>query len=284
MLLPMAYIIIFHYGPMYGIQIAFKDFMPIRGIVGSPWIGLRHFATFFRSPQLPRLITNTLGISFYQILVGFPAPIILALALNEVGTKGFKKTVQMVTYAPHFISTVVMVGMILVFLSPSIGFVNKIVKGFGFEAINFMAVPELFKTIYVFSGVWQTTGYGAIIYLAALSAIDPQLHEAAKIDGASRVQRIRHVDIPGIMPTAVILLILNIGRVMNIGFEKIYLMQNPLNMRSSDVISTYVYRIGLLSAQFSFATAVGLFNSVVNLILILTVNRIARKVGETSLW
>lgn len=282
--LPIIYILIFRYLPMWGAQIAFRDYIFTRGYLGSTWVGLKHFTNFFTSIQIVRLLKNTLGISLYSILAGFPLPILLALMLNEVRNLRFKKTVQMVTYAPYFISTVVMVSIILQVLSPHIGIVNNIIKSTGGEAINFMAEPKLFKSIYVWTGVWQWTGYSAIIYLAALSGIDPSLHEAAIVDGASKFQRVVHIDIPGIMPTAVILLILSVGRVMNVGFEKIFLLQNDLNMNTSDVISTYVYRIGLIGAQYSFSTAVGLFNSVINLILLVSVNALARKVGETSLW
>ena len=282
--LPLCYLALFHYAPMYGVQIAFKNFIVTKGITGSPWIGLKHFQRFFSSYQFWRLVKNTIGISFYSLAAGFPVPIILAILINEVGSHSFKKTVQMITYAPHFISTVVMVAIILQFLDPKMGLVNRLVVMLGGSAVNFMAKPELFKTIYVLSGVWQNAGYSAVIYIAALSSIDPQLEEAAVIDGASKLQKIIHIDIPGILPTAIILLILNMGRIMNVGFEKVYLMQNPLNMTTSDVISTYIYRTGLVSAQYSFSAAVGLFNSVINLILIGSVNQLARRLGETSLW
>ncbi len=283
-LLPVVYIIVFWYIPMYGAQIAFRDYMVTKGIMGSPWVGLEHFETFFKSFQFARLIKNTLGISLYSIIVGFPAPIILAIAINEAKNRRFKKTVQMVTYAPYFISTVVMVSMLLQLLSPQTGLINNFIKFFGQEPVNFMGKPEFFKSLYVWSGVWQYTGYSAVIYLAALSGIDPTLHEAAIVDGATKLQKIRHIDIPGIMPTIIVLLILTVGHVMNIGFEKIYLMQNNLNMSTSDVISTYVYRIGLIGSQFSFSTAVGLFNSVVNCILLVSVNKLAKKAGGSSLW
>jgi putative aldouronate transport system permease protein len=211
-------------------------------------------------------------------------PIILALMINEVRLKGYRKFVQTVTYAPHFLSTVVVVGMVMMFLSPNTGLVNMAIKALGGEPIPFMTQPEWFKTIYVFSGVWQQMGWSSIIYLAALAGIDPQLHDAARVDGASRMQRIWHVNLPGIRPTIVILLILNIGTLMGVGFEKVFLMQNSLNNESSDVISTYVYRSGILGAQYSFSAAVGLFNSLVNFILLLTVNRIAKKVNQVSLW
>lgn len=269
---------------MYGVQIAFKDFIATKGIWGSPWVGFKHFERFFDSYFFWRLIGNTLGISLYELAVGFPIPILLALMINEVRLKGYRKFVQTVTYAPHFLSTVVIVGMLLMFLSPTSGLVNLAIQAFGGEPISFMTEPGWFKTIYVFSGVWQQMGWSSIIYLAALAGIDPQLHEAAKVDGATRLQRIWHVNLPGIRPTIVILLILNFGSLMGVGFEKVFLMQNSLNMEGSDVISTYVYRSGILGAQYSFSAAVGLFNSVVNFILLITVNRIARKVNQVSLW
>ncbi|MGG4033101.1 ABC transporter permease subunit [Paenibacillus cisolokensis] len=279
-----VYFFVFDYIPMYGVQIAFKNFIAAKGIWGSEWIGFDHFERFFNSYYFERLIWNTLGISLYQLAVGFPIPLILALLLNEVGNGRFKRFVQTVTYAPHFLSTVVMVGLIFLFLSPQNGIVNHLIVLFGGTPISFMTEPEWFKTIYVFSGVWQGMGWNSIIYLAALAAIDPSLHEAARVDGASRLRRIWHINLPGIMPTVVILLILNVGHIMSVGFEKIYLMQNNLNIESSDVISTYVYQQGIIGAQYSFAASVGLFNSVINIILLVAVNRIAKKVNETSLW
>ncbi|WP_245954626.1 ABC transporter permease [Paenibacillus flagellatus] len=280
----MLYFVVFHYWPMYGVQIAFKDFIATKGIGGSPWVGFKHFERFFDSYFFWRLVKNTLGISLLELVVGFPVPIVLALMVNEVRSNGFKRFVQTVTYAPHFLSTVVVVGMVLMFLSPTSGLVNMAVKAFGGEPIFFMTEPGWFKPIYVLSGVWQQMGWSSIIYLAALAGIDPQLHEAARVDGASRLQRIWHINLPGIRPTIVILLILNIGTLMGVGFEKVFLMQNSLNMEGSDVISTYVYRSGILGAQYSFSAAVGLFNSVINFVLLLTVNRIARKVNQVSLW
>jgi len=278
------YFIIFHYAPMYGVQIAFKDYIATKGIIGSPWAGFKHFNYFFKSYYFGVLMKNTIGISLYSLAVGFPIPIILALLLNELKYERFKKLVQNVTYAPHFISTVVMVGMIVSFLSPESGIVNQVIKAFGGEPIYFMTRSDLFKSIYVWSGIWQNAGWSSIIYLAALSSIDMELHEAAIVDGATRLQRIRHINIPGIMPTVVVLLILNSGSIMNVGFEKIFLMQNSLNLESSDVISTYVYRRGLLNAQYSFSSAVGLFNSVINFMLLVIVNKISKSVNETSLW
>ena len=285
-ILPLAYVIIFKYIPMYGAQIAFKDYKFTLGIGGSPWAGFKHFERFFKSHEFWNLMKNTLGISIYNLVAGFPFPIILAILLNYARSTKFKKTVQMVTYAPYFISTVVMVSMILQFLSPRVGIINIMRELLGLEAINFMAVPEYFKSIYVWSGIWQGTGYGAIIYLAALAGIDPTLHEAAIVDGANKLQRIRHIDLPGIMPTAVILLILNTGQILNTGFEKILLMQNPMNMRTSEVIDTFVYQVGVASqtVNYSYPTAVGLFKSVVNLFLIAVVNKIAERLGGSTLW
>ncbi|TCP25982.1 carbohydrate ABC transporter membrane protein 1 (CUT1 family) [Scopulibacillus darangshiensis] len=278
------YFVIFHYIPMYGVQIAFKDFIPSLGIWGSPWVGFEHFTRFFESYYFWDLIKNTLGISLYSLAVGFPLPIILALSLNEAKDGFFKRSVQTVTYSPHFISVVVMAGMVIAFLSPTTGLINHIIGLFGIDPIPFMSDPKWFKTVYVFSDVWQNTGWGTIIYLAALAGVDPQLHEAAIVDGASRWQRIWHINIPALVPTMVILLILNTGSLLAVGFEKILLLQNSLNMESSDVIATFVYRSGILDAQYSFAAAVGLFNAVINAILLIVVNQIAKKRGGASLW
>ena len=275
---------IFSYIPMYGVMIAFKDYIPTLGVWGSPWVGFKHFQRFFDSYYFWDLLKNTIGISVYSLVVGFPLPIILALALNEIKDGPLKKFSQTVTYAPNFISTVVMVGMILAFLNPSTGIINHVVQFFGMEPIAFMENPRWFKTVYVLSGVWQGTGWGSVFYLAALAGVDTQLHEAAVVDGASRLQRIWHINLPTIRPTMVILLIMNVGSVMNLGYEKILLMQNPLNMESSNVIATFVYQQGLLEAQYSYAAAVGLFNSAINAILMISVNKIASKLGESSLF
>lgn len=283
-LLPIAYLVIFKYIPMAGIVIAFKDYNVIKGIFGSSWVGLKYFQQFFDSPNFWLYMKNTLGISFYGLLVGFPAPIILALALNEVRNGIFKKSVQMVSYAPYFISTVIMVSIIIVNLSPNVGMISKLFQMLGVENTNFMGIPSLFKSIYVWSDVWQHTGYGAIIYIAALAGVNPELHEAAKVDGASRIQKIINIDIPSLIPVSVILIILNLGNLMKLGFEKIYLMQNPLNLATSEVISTYVYKVGLLGSSFSFSAAIGFFNSIINLILLVGVNYIARKLSNNSLW
>jgi len=280
----LLYFLIFHYGPMYGIQIAFKNYIPTKGIWGSPWAGLKHLRNFFDSYYFWVLIKNTIGISLYSLAAGFPIPILLALMLNEVKNLKFKKLVQNLTYAPHFISTVVMAGMIVSFLSPSNGIVNEIIVALGGDPISFMTKSNMFKSIYVWSGVWQGAGWGSIIYLATLAGIDQQLHEAAIVDGATRLQRIRYINIPGILPTVIIMLIMDSGKIMSVGFEKVFLLQNPLNMEVSDVISTYVYRVGLINAQYSFSTAVGLFNSVINFTLLIIVNTISKRVSETSLW
>ena len=280
----LVYIIIFAYVPMYGVQIAFKDFNPIDGIWGSEWVGFKHFKRFFDSYYFWDLIRNTVGISLYSLIAGFPIPIILALSLNEAKDNWFKRTVQTVTYAPHFISVVVMAGIIITFLTPSTGIVNYFIKALGFEPIEFLTDPKWFKSVYVWSGIWQNAGWGTIIYLAALSGVDPQLHEAAIMDGATRLQRIWYINIPAITPTIIILLILNMGSFLSVGFEKILLLQNPLNMESSDVISTFVYRVGLVEGQYSFGTAVDLFNAVINATLLIIVNQIARKKSEASLW
>jgi putative aldouronate transport system permease protein len=285
-LVPFVWLIIFRYVPMYGVIIAFKRFAPLRGIIGSPWVGFDHFVRYFNSFYFVRTVWNTISINLYELLAGFPVPILLALMLNISRRTGYRKTVQFVVYMPHFISTVVMVGIILRALSPTGGIASQIMQGFGQTPANLMATPEYFKSIYVWSGIWQNAGWGTIIYLAALSGVDPQLYEAASIDGASRFQQVRFIDIPGILPTIVILLILNTGRIMNVGFEKVFLMQNPLNLSASEVISTYVYKVGIASEtpNFSYGAAIGLFLSVINLILIVTVNWIAGRTGETSLW
>ena len=284
LLLPsLLFFLIFCYWPMYGVQIAFKDFTARLGIWDSPWVGMKHFLRFFHTPSFWSLIFNSLSISTYTLIVGFPAPVILALILNEIPSKRFSKAVQTITYAPHFISTIVMVSMINIMLDSN-GVINMIITRLGGTAIPFITDPNLFRDVYVLSGVWQNAGWGSIIYLSALAGIDPNLHEAAMIDGASRFQRIWHVNIPGILPTIVIMFILQVGSFMSIGFEKIYLMQNALNLSTSEVITTYVYKVGLQQVQFSFSSAVGLFNSGINLILLTAVNVITRRLTESSLW
>ncbi|WP_020619292.1 ABC transporter permease [Paenibacillus daejeonensis] len=283
MLPTLIYFAIFQYGPIYGVQIAFKQFTISRGITGSPWVGFEQFERFFSSYQFWNLLQNTLLISLYELAL-FPIPIILALLLNQLTSHRFRKLIQTVTYAPHFISVVVMVGMLYLFLSPSKGILNQILMLFGLDPVFFLAAPEWFKTVFVFSGVWQNAGFSMIIYIAALAGVSPDLHEAAVMDGASKARRIWHIDLPGIMPTVMILLILNIGQFMSIGFEKVYLMQNSVNITSSEIIQTYVYKAGLLNAQYSYSTAIGLFNSLISFVLLLSVNMIARKLNQTSLW
>ncbi len=286
LLIPLVFLIIFSYGPMYGVQIAFRDFKVKQGIWGSKWVGWKHFENFLGTYSFNRLLINTLTLSTYSLVAGFPIPILLALMLNECGNLKYKKAVQMITYAPHFISTVVMCSIILLMItSGRNGLLNNIRAFFGAEErIDFITKPAFFPHIYVWSGIWQGMGYSSIIYIAALSGIDPSLHEAAVVDGASKLKRVWHIDLPGITPTITILLILNVGSLMSIGYEKVLLLQNDLNKQTSDIIATYVYRVGLEQAQYSFSAAVGLFNSVINTILLVTVNAITRKLGETSLF
>ena len=284
--LPVAYIVVFHYVPLYGAQIAFRNFNASGGIIGSPWVGFDQFINFFSSYQFARVIKNTLIISIYSLIAGFPFPIILAIMLNNTKNVFYKKFVQLSTYAPYFISTVVMVGIVLQFLSLQYGIVNRVIRLMGFDEIMFMGESSMLSSVYVWSGIWQTTGWGSIIYISALSAIDPTLYEAAKIDGAGKMARIMHIDLPGILPTMTIMLILSFGDIMSIGYEKILLLQNPMNLEASEVISTYIYKVGLAARiqNYSFGTAIGLFNSVINFVLILIVNAISKRISETSLW
>jgi putative aldouronate transport system permease protein len=284
MIVPLIWFVVFKYIPMSNAVLAFKNYNVVAGIWGSEWIGWRNFQMFFENPVFWNLLKNTFLLSVYTVAASFPLAIVLALALNEVRTGLFKKTVQMVTYAPYFISTVVVVSMTILVLSPRLGIVNEGLGFFGVPAVDFLGNPDYFRHIYVWSDVWQTTGYSAVIYLAALAGIDPALHEAAKVDGAGRLRRIMHVDLPGIMPTAVIILVLAVGNIMAIGFEKAFLFQNPLNLSESEIIATYVYKTGLLNADFSLATAVGLFNSVINLVLLLGVNMVAKRITGNGLW
>lgn len=278
------FFLVFCYQPMYGVIIAWKDYNPALGIWGSPWVGWTYFEQFFHSYFFWELIRNTLGISIYSLIVGFPLPIILALSLNELKDGFGKKFAQTITYAPNFISTVVIVGMLVAFMNPQTGIINTIIQFFGGHPIDFMENPAWFKTVYVLSGVWQSTGWSSVIYMAALAGVDTQLHEAAIIDGASRLQRAWYINLPTIAPTIIILLIMSLGQLLNVGFEKIILMQNPLNQSSSDVVSTFVYRAGLLNGQYSFATAVGVFNSAINAIILIAANSITKHFSESSLW
>lgn len=283
-LIPLAYLILFCYIPMGGIQLAFKEYNVKKGIWGSPWVGFYNFQRFFRSYKFTMLLKNTILINVYSLVVGFPIPIIFALLLNYLRQKRFKKTIQMLSYAPYFISTVVMSGMIIIFLDPNTGVINRILQLLGMEAVNFMGEAKYFKSIYVWSSVWQGMGWASIIYIAALSGVDYQLHEAAIVDGATKLQRILHVDLPSIKPTIIMLLILQIGSLMSVGFEKVFLLQNQLNMSASDVLSTYVYRVGLVDNDYGYSTAVGLFNSLINMFLLITANRIAKRTTNESLW
>lgn len=276
-------LLFFNYFPMYGLIIAFKDYVPTLGFWGSPWVGFKHFTQFFNSYQFGLTIRNTLSISLYSILVGFPIPIGIALLSNQIRREKFKKVFQVTTYLPHFISTMVMAGMILLFLSPSTGLVANFLNLFNIEMPNLLSDPNFFNDVYVWSDVWQHAGWDSIIYLAALSSIDPTYYEAADMDGASRFQKILHIDIPMLIPTTMILLILRAGSVLSIGFEKVLLLQNPLNLAGSEIISTYVYKVGLQSYQYSLSTAIGLFNTIVNLLILLTVNWLSKRATKTSL-
>lgn len=284
--LPAAiYYIIFEYGPMFGILISFKDYNPFIGVWASDWVGFKYFQIFiFENPDFLKLLRNTFLIGFYSIVWGFPAPILLALLLNELRNVVFKRFVQTISYLPHFVSNVVIVSMVLMFLSPDDGFVNNVLGMMGFEPIYFMSIPELFRTVYISSGVWQGIGWGTIIYLAALTGVDPSLYEASELDGAGRWQKMWHVSIPGITPVIIILLILNIGQLLGTGFEKVFLMYNPLIYETADIFSTYTYRVGIQQGNFSYATAIGVFNGLIGFILIFGANALARKTKETSLW
>lgn len=283
-LVPLVHIIIFKYIPIYGIQIAFKKWNPILGITGSKWVGMKYFVQFFNSPDAARIIWNTVRISMINLAFAFPMPIILALAVNACNSSRFRKTVQMITYAPHFISTVIMVGILMQMTDLRLGIINKVIGFFGIAPINFMGNANMFPWLYVFSGVWQQAGYKSVMYIAALAGISPELHEAATVDGANRFQRMLHVDIPGILPTIVLMLILDVGAMMNVGHEKVYLMQNTMNLGASEIISTYVYKVGLKQSNYSFSTAIGLMNTIVSLVLVSSTNYVSKKLTETSLW
>lgn len=284
-LLPaLAYIVIFHYIPMYGIQIAFRDYKPILGFAGSPWAGMKYFNQFFGSANFGRTLSNTVILSIQQLLITFPLPIILALMLNSLRSLRFKKVMQTVTYAPYFISTVVLVSMMSVLFSPTSGVVNNIIKAMGGKPILFLARPEWFRPLYVFSSAWQGTGWSSIVYIAALAGVGPELHEAASIDGANKLKRIWHIDLPSIRPTIIVILVLSIGNLMSLGFEKALLMQKNMNLATAEIIATYVYKVVILQTQYSFSAAVGLFNSIVNTALLVGVNRVAKKMADTSIW
>ena len=275
--------LLFTYYPMYGVIIAFKNFTPADGIFGSEWVGMKNFIQYFNSYQFGLTIRNTIIISLYTILVTFPLPIALALMCNQIKAKKFKKFFQVSTYLPHFISTVVMCGMLILFLSPSTGIISKLVGLLGFQLPNLMGSAAAFPHIYVWSEAWQHVGWDSILYIATLSSVDPSLYEAATMDGAGKWKKMLHVDIPALMPTVTIMLILRMGSVMSVGFEKVYLLQNTLNSSTSEIISTYVYKMGLISNQYSLSSAIGLFNNVINLALLLLVNAISKKLSDTSL-
>ncbi len=279
------YFLIFRYIPMYGAQIAFKEFIPHQGILGSKWVGFEQFERFFNSYQFKTLFSNTLILSLYNIAAGFPIPIVLALLLNQLSSNKLKKVVQTATYAPHFISVAALCGMMVVMLSPTGGVFYKILEIiYGKDLPIPLGNPRWFRTIYVSSEIWQHTGWEAIIYIAALTSVNPDLYEAADIDGAGKLKKIIYIDFPSIIPTAITLLILNAGRIMSIGFEKVFLMQNSMNLSVSEIISTYVYKIGIIGSEFSYSSAIGLFNSIINLILVIIINYISKKYKKTSLW
>ena len=284
MIIPaIAYFIVFHYAPMYGVIIAFQDYKPFKGISGSAWVGLKHFSTFITGPFFWRLLRNTLSINIGMLLFGFPLPIIFALLLNEVRSVGFKRVVQTITYMPHFVSSVVVCGLMVLFCR-SDGILTYVLKFVGFPDSNLLTYKQYFQGLYIGMNIWQELGWDSIIYFAALTSIDVSLYEAARVDGAGRWRQMWHITLPGIAPTVVILLILRIGNLMSLGWDRIYLLYNDMVMETADVISTYVYRTGMLQVQYSYATAVGLMNSIVNIILLFSANFISRKVSDSSLW
>ncbi|WP_342779110.1 ABC transporter permease [Paenibacillus hemerocallicola] len=285
MLLPgILYFLVFKYAPMYGVVIAFQRYNLYKGIFHSEWVGLKYFIEFFQGPDAWRLIRNTLLLNVYQLLFAFPAPILLALAFNELRKAWFKKISQTISFLPHFISTVVIAGLVVNFLSPSTGLANKLLGLFEISPISFMMMPDYFRTIFISMGIWKSVGWGTIIYLAAMAGINPELYEAASIDGASKLKKVWYVTLPGIMPVIIILFILQLGDILSVGAESIILLYNPVTYETADVLSTYVYRRGLISGEFSFAAAVDLFNSVVGLILVFAANKISKKATETSIW
>ena len=277
-------ILIFSYKPMYGIIIAFKEFSLIKGYAGSPWCGLDNFVRLFSSHWFPVILKNTLTLSSLSLIVGFPIPIVLALFANEIRNEKVKRTFQTVSYAPHFISTVVLCGMVILFTNESRGIINLIIEALGGERVAFMQSPKTFKWVYVLSGIWQNSGWGTIIYFAALSGVDQSLLDAASVDGASRFQKIWYINLPTLVPTIMIMLILRCGNLLDVGYQKVLLLQNELNIQGSEVVSTYVYKLGLINYDYSFSTAAGLFNSICNTIILVAANTISRKVSESSLW
>ena len=285
LLLPaILYTAVFLYIPMYGVLMAFQDYSPVKGIIGSNFVGLKHFKKFFSTYMAKQIISNTVILSGYSLLASFPFPVILALMLNYCVNRRFGKIVQTVTYMPYFISVMVLVGMMNIFFSTNYGVVNTVLQALGIEPFSFMSSEKSFRHMYVWSGIWQGMGYSSVIYFAALSGIDPTLYEAAELDGASKLQRIRYIDLPSIMPTVIIMLIMSAGNLMSIGFEKAYLMQNDRNSGVSEIIATYVYKVGLIDARYSFSAAINLFNSAINFVILIVINKISRKISDTSLW
>lgn len=280
----LVYIIIFHYLPMYGIVIAFEDFKPFKGYMGSPFVGFKHFQRFFSQPDSWQMIANTLLLSIEQLIFSFPIPILLALSINQLNSHRYQKTVQVVTYAPHFISMVVLVSIMRVLLDPQSGVANFMLRALGRQPIFFMGDADWFRRVYVGSEIWQNTGWNSVIYFAALASVDVSMHEAAIIDGANKLQRVRYIDFPSILPTIITVLILNTGKIMSIGFEKVYAMQNALNLSKSQIISTYVYQVGIREGQYSYSAAINLFNSVINLILLLSMNTITKKTSDVGIF
>lgn len=285
LLLPaLIWLVLFCYQPMYGLIIAFKDFRIKQGIMGSPWVGLKYFRQFFSTYNARNIILNTVVLSATNLLFHFPVPILFALLLNTVESKWLRKSIQTISYAPHFVSVVVIVSVMNVILAPGTGFVNKFIQMLGFQPKLFTSMPQYFRPLYIISGIWQTMGFDAIIYLSALTGISPEYHEAAKIDGASKLQRLWYIDFQLILPTVVIMFIMAIGKLMSVGYEKTYLMQSTMNLSTSEIISTYIYKTGLMNAQYSFATAVSLFNALINFALLLTANLLSKKLGDISLF
>ncbi|QUL55865.1 sugar ABC transporter permease [Paenibacillus tritici] len=280
----LLYYLIFKYLPMFGLVITFKDYNLFKGIWASSWVGFKYYRMFLENPDFLLLMKNTFLLGLYRLVFGFPAPILLAILLNEVRKASFKRLVQTVSYLPHFISNVIVASMVIMFLSPTGGLINNLLGGLGIGPVNFMNEPGFFRIIYVISEIWQHIGWETIIYLAALTAIDPQLYEAAEMDGAGRLRRIWHITLPGISPAIVITLILNIGQVLEIGFEKVFLMQNPAIYETADIISTYVYRVGMQQGNFSYGASIDLFMGVISLVFIYSANWISRRISETSLW
>ena len=286
MILPaLAYIILFCYGPMYGIQLAFRKYDFSKGLTGGDWVGFKYFIQYFESPMFWSTLRNTFVISFFTLICGFPAPILLALVINSLRQKKWRRIVQTAVYMPYFISTVVMVALLQILLSPSTGVISSLLKNMHFipQSMNLLGTPGAFVPVYVLSGIWQSAGWNSIIFIAALSSVDGQLYDAAKVDGANRWQQVIHVELPALVPTIVILLIMNMGRVLSVGFEKVFLMQNDLNLPVSEVISTYVFNVGVQSGQFSFGSAVGLFNTVINFAFLMIANMVSKKAADISL-